>query len=358
MEKTSGGLPLSLATLLVLLLLCLVVCFYQRTKALRGGGGQPLPPIVFLVDRLCRAVFVFALWAPLFLLLPSMIVWALFPPYLISFLDPAELRGGRPLSGKWVGIRFWPVWSLLKERLSLELVKTTELKKGQRYLFGLHPHGIMPWGAFFNVTTEINQFSKVFPSQDVRVAIVTIAFWVPIYRELALWGKVMDCSLPVVRRALESEKSVMLVPGGAPEGLKANPGRHSLVLRRRDGIFRLALETGTDLVPVYSFGDGSTYRQLVPEEKTIWGKLFLGAQDRIRSLIGIVIPVVLNVVPRKCKVATVFGAPVRVEGVVKEPTKEQIEELKERYVEALKRLFDDHKEKYAADRIEDLTIGW
>ncbi len=51
----------------------------------------------------------------------------------------------------------------------------------------------------------------------------------------------------------------MLAIGGATESLYAGPGTMDLVLRRRKGFVRVALQTGASLVPVINFGENDVY---------------------------------------------------------------------------------------------------
>ena len=43
--------------------------------------------------------------------------------------------------------------------------------------------------------------------------------------------------------------------GGAPEALLAEPGKPEIILNARKGFIKLALQLGTDLVPVFGFGE-------------------------------------------------------------------------------------------------------
>ena len=51
----------------------------------------------------------------------------------------------------------------------------------------------------------------------------------------------------------------MLAIGGATESLYAGPGTMNLVLQRRKGFVRVALQTGACLVPVINFGENELY---------------------------------------------------------------------------------------------------
>ncbi len=47
-------------------------------------------------------------------------------------------------------------------------------------------------------------------------------------------------------------------PGGATEALYASPGRNTVVLKKRLGFVKLAIQKGAYLVPVYAFGENNT----------------------------------------------------------------------------------------------------
>ena len=53
----------------------------------------------------------------------------------------------------------------------------------------------------------------------------------------------------------------MKISGGAAEALNAHPGEHVLILNKRKGFIKVALETGAQLVPLYSFGENEVFRQ-------------------------------------------------------------------------------------------------
>jgi hypothetical protein len=74
---------------------------------------------------------------------------------------------------------------------------------------------------------------------------------------------IVDASRYVTRDLLEKGKhSIALCPGGATEALYAGRGRHTLYLKKRLGFVRMAMQTGTPIVPMYSFGENDTYTTL------------------------------------------------------------------------------------------------
>lgn len=58
-----------------------------------------------------------------------------------------------------------------------------------------------------------------------------------------------------------SGNAVMIVVGGAQEAFHARPKNYTVILRRRKGFVRIALQTGAPLVPVISFNEVDIYDQ-------------------------------------------------------------------------------------------------
>jgi 2-acylglycerol O-acyltransferase 2 len=54
--------------------------------------------------------------------------------------------------------------------------------------------------------------------------------------------------------------AITIVVGGAEESLHARPGVMELVLKKRHGFIRMAIETGSLLVPILSFGENGIPR--------------------------------------------------------------------------------------------------
>ena len=56
-------------------------------------------------------------------------------------------------------------------------------------------------------------------------------------------------------RANGPGSAITIVVGGAEESLHSRPGVMELVLKKRHGFIRIAIETGSLLVPILSFGE-------------------------------------------------------------------------------------------------------
>jgi len=323
------------------MLLVAVGVYCDRSAAMRGTKGQPPP---YLMDKFLRLFFLTVSCAPLCLYLPWLTLALL--AYLPSYLDGSEKNGGRP--NAWV--RSWGVWGWFQRRLGLSIVVDTPIEPLRQHVIGLHPHGILPFGGMVNFASDVSNARTLLKNIEIRTLAASFVFYIPLYRDLALAGGICDASRFSARALLDGGKSILLVPGGATEALYAKPGANTLVLSKRLGFIKLAMQSGAYLVPAYSFGENNTYSQLSSDYKVVhWMK------TRFQRIFGISLPLITNIVPMKCRVTTVIGGAIRVEKNT-HPTDDEIRVVLKSYIEALQALFDKYKDKYDPDRKEELVI--
>lgn len=65
----------------------------------------------------------------------------------------------------------------------LQIQKTKDLSPEHNYLMGVHPHGLLTFGAFCNFCTEATGFSKIFPGITPHLATLSWFFKIPFVRE-------------------------------------------------------------------------------------------------------------------------------------------------------------------------------
>lgn len=143
---------------------------------------------------------------------------------------------------------------------------------------------------------------------------------------------------------------VVLIVGGAQEAFYARPGNHRLVLNKRKGFVKIAIQTGAALVPVFSFGENDLMEQ-PPNDP---GTRVRNFQDFVKKWTGVA-PLItygrgfwaksFGILPYRRQITTVVGAPL---DIMKNPnpSQDEVDELHARFVEAVVKLFDDHKDKY------------
>eukprot|EP00013_Stygamoeba_regulata_P029556 CAMPEP_0177648162 /NCGR_PEP_ID=MMETSP0447-20121125/10683_1 /TAXON_ID=0 /ORGANISM="Stygamoeba regulata, Strain BSH-02190019" /LENGTH=341 /DNA_ID=CAMNT_0019150789 /DNA_START=74 /DNA_END=1099 /DNA_ORIENTATION=- len=291
------------------------------------------------------------------LLAVSPLAWPLLIVYLVYFyFDKSPQTGGR----KWMWVRRMPVWRLCRDYFPARLVKTVELDPKQSYLFGYHPHGIISVGAFLNFATEATGFSTLFPGVDLRVLTLKMNFLSPFIREYWLSFGFCDVSRESIRALFKQGSSPMIVVGGAREALDAHPKATQLTLICRKGFVREALLAGASLVPVFAFGENDLYDQL--ENKR--GSILRERQEKLMRWFGFSMPLfqgrgvfnyTFGILPQRRPLTAVVGAPIPLPKL-ENPSREQILKYHTIYVEALRQLFEDHREKYAQPGTEDFQV--
>jgi 2-acylglycerol O-acyltransferase 2 len=264
--------------------------------------------------------------------------------------------------------------------------KDSEEKSGQ-FIFCCHPHGVISISAVNFVLaphqrhrdsaldgsvagesdeSELDRRGRSalldeLADIDTRLLTLSMNFKVPFFRDalMALGaGAVTEQS---IRYKLRSGMSVAIVVGGAAESLDAHAGTNDLTLRRRRGFVRLALATGSDLVPVLSLGENDLFTQLAnPANSRI--RTF---QERVKSLLGFAPAIAFGravfnrmsfgLLPYRRPVRTIVGDPVRMPFIA-QPSKDDIDEHHERYTDALLALYTQFADRFDADRIRPLRI--
>ena len=112
----------------------------------------------------------------------------------------------------------------------------------------------------------------------------------------------------------------------------------SVIVKKRNGIFKIAIETGVPIIPVLSYGEQSVFTQYHS----------FGINRMIYDLTGIQIncPTFSSIAdwidiyhkPLDKKIITYIGDPIEV-GEARTPTSTDIHDLRNKYMEALRTLY-------------------
>ncbi|XP_059831117.1 2-acylglycerol O-acyltransferase 2-A isoform X1 [Hypanus sabinus] len=257
--------------------------------------------------------------------------------------------GGR--RSAWV--RNWVIWRCFSEYFPITLVKTAELDPKYNYLFGFHPHGILVAGAFGNFCTEATGFSRLFPGLTSYLLMLPFWFRVPFYREYIMCGGLVSSDKQSANHILSQPgggQVAVLAVGGPPESLDARPGALTLSLLARKGFIKMALKTGAQLVPVFSFGENELFNQVENPP----GSALRVVQERLQKMMGLAMPLFhargifqysFGLIPFRKPIYTVVGKPIPVEQNLS-PSHSDIERLHKLYLDHLTRLFEEHKTQY------------
>ncbi|KAK5601036.1 hypothetical protein CRENBAI_005271 [Crenichthys baileyi] len=270
-------------------------------------------------------------------------LWPLPTLYFIWLVNDWQTpeRGGRVTTF----VRKWKVWEQFREYFPVKLVKTADLNPNKNYIFGSHPHGIMCVGAFACFSTESCGFAETFPGVKSTLVILAGLFKIPLFREYLMCAGLCPVSKPSLVHLLSKSgkgNAVVIVVGGAAESLASSPGINRVVMKQRKGFVRTALEHGADLVPVYSFGENELFQQVIFSEDSLGRRL----QGLFKTIMGfapcLFVGERIALLPYRKQVTTVVGSPISVPKCVT-PTEKQVDHYHGLYMEALSKLFHEHK---------------
>lgn len=305
--------------------------------------------------------FAVLLWMSI---MPLAAVWQLtsyfFPLYWLWMqFDTTPRKGGFRLAS----MQNLVVWKWFADYFPVTIKSSAKLDPQKNYLVIAHPHSILPLSVFSNFATTRTDTPKLFPGMTFHVCTLASNFVTAGLREILMSLGCRPVSEESIRYALTHGRGqcVVDVVGGSSEALDQEPHTYELTLLKRRGYLRIALEEGVDLVPCFSFGENNTFHQ----KDNSRGTMLRRVQEALKKGIGMS-PTLFwgrsvtgdewGFLPLRRRITTVVGPPVKVKKSFGKATEQDIDELRGRYVQALKKLFDEHADEYAPGRKENLKI--
>ncbi|PIK45024.1 putative 2-acylglycerol O-acyltransferase 1 isoform 2 [Apostichopus japonicus] len=345
---------------------------HDETKMSRTDGGDifniKFAPLNIPRKRLCK-LWSYTFW---FIFLLSAIICILICLALLltghyfiflalvtwTYIDRATpISGGR--RSAWV--RNWALFKNMVDYFPYKLIKTVDIDPKHCYIFGFHPHGIMGMGLFAHFASEGSNFSQIFPGITPYPLTLHGWFYIPIIRDYLMLSGLCSVQKESMDWILSRPGNVAIVAvGGARESLDAKPGENKVILNPRKGFIKRAIINGAHLVPMYSFGEIEMYDQ-IDNTKYRWLRKL---QEKLTKIVGVAPPLFhgrglfnynFGLMPHRVPINTVVGKPIPVEKS-SNPSKEEIVNLHQQYVQALIQLFEDNKSKYGLKKEDKLQI--
>ncbi|KAI9216024.1 diacylglycerol acyltransferase-domain-containing protein [Blastocladiella britannica] len=141
-------------------------------------------------------------------------------------------------------------------------------------------------------------------------------------------------------------RTLLICIGGAEESLLTRPKRMDLVLLKRKGFVKLALDTGSSMVPVISFGETELYQQFFPAP----GSPVYRVQRWMKKSMGWTFPLVYGrigmLLPYRHPVTTVVGKAIHVP-YTPNPSRDLVEQYHQLYIEKVRELWAEYKDRLA-----------
>ena len=130
-------------------------------------------------------------------------------------------------------------------------------------------------------------------------------FKIPLLRQIFMDLGIVLASPETGQALLEQEEIVTIMPGGSREAFKPSRERYQLMWKRRQGYVRLAMQTGSPIVPAICIGNDELYHVFFDGyglSERIYGK---------GTLLPITLPVGLGPLPFPAKLTHYVGKPIR-----------------------------------------------
>ena len=328
-------------------------------------------------------------------LIATPFTWFLAIPYLIYYFSDKSPANGNVVKRYSPWFRSLPIWKWYCDYFPITLVKTCNLEPtftlvkdsgddginnnktvppvrhyfkdakvtGPRYIFGYHPHGVGAMGAFGSIATEGCHWSQKFSGIPVSLLTLSTQFHIPLYRDYLSALGISSVSRKNALKVLDRGFSICIVVGGARESLISSKTSIDLILNNRKGFIKLALQTGdVSLVPVFGFGESDCYRIFVTSDNSYMRKIQLWVKENC----GFTIPLFyargifnydVGLMPFRKPIHVVVGEPIYVKEKFASPPDELIEHYHTLYINALRKLFEDNKDKYGYSQMELRIVG-
>ncbi|XP_048578241.1 2-acylglycerol O-acyltransferase 2 isoform X2 [Nematostella vectensis] len=261
----------------------------------------------------------------------------------------APERGGHQFGSDF--IRQLALFRYIRDYYPISIEKTSDLDPNKNYIFGYHPHGYVAEGAVVGLISDACGFRELFPGITTHMAVHSFPIKALLHREILMSLGFVNASresLECILTQLGPGHSAVLVVGGAAELQHVRQGTYVVPLNNRKGFIRLALETGSPLVPVVAYGQNDVLHQLGNSVGSPWwrfngwmgdvSKKYLGFSTRFGLIHGRFL-----LMPYRIPIHVVVGQPINVL-MTAQPSKQEIDSLHALYLNKLRELFNSHKE--------------
>lgn len=131
-----------------------------------------------------------------------------------------------------------------------------ELDPKKNYYFNAVPHGILGIQSYIVFGKVFQATKETFPNHESQSCALSVFGRMPFYREIIYMLGAGSTSREAIINILKKPNGghiLGILPGGAEETFYSKPGTYKTIIKKRKGFVKIALTTGTPLVPVICF---------------------------------------------------------------------------------------------------------
>jgi 2-acylglycerol O-acyltransferase 2 len=313
---------------LVIVLLTLIMLFPRHRE--RNLGTMEAK--AFVLELALGSLFLVSLYLKAF----TMAIMVL------SLILPRDFpRGLGNKIGDWIMHKceqYFALKTTLEDEDALAQLTSEDDPKG--VVVAIEPHDIMPYGAF-----AFYPGLKRIPGRVGKhgfTLISSLIFNIPLMRNVFSWVCCGSVDKQSFRKHLRDGKTVIIIPGGIQEVTMMDPQESQdlvVLLKKRKGFVKLALETGSPIVPAFCFHLDGSFAYYIPRGDFI---------SKLARRIGF-LPVIYMGrfwipfgIPRPQQIHVVIGKPIYLPTLGRNVRQEDVDKYHEIYVQQLKELYNRH----------------
>ena len=197
-------------------------------------------------------------------------------------------------------------------------------------IFVWNPHGLISVSSALFNSLRVCRHPNYKPNH-----VVSLPFYhyIPLVGDIGRYVGAIPSDYGSIKKTVGKGESVSVMLGGVREMNLADPRKMVLYIKKRSGIFKIAAETGTPLVPVITYGENELFPRSdnwVVNQMNAWLHSTFGLSVPVPSWTSLLHWFEVSYRPLK-PIPTYVGHPV----IEKDP-----ELLKEKYIAAVQTLFD------------------
>ena len=230
----------------------------------------------------------------------------------------------------------------IKENIRKLFITKGNLTIKRQAIYSFHPHGASASSLSFNICNQESDW----PYKNIKLILrdITYEILISIFKELNNY--IVSSNYASIKDVLKQGKSLSVYLGGQTETHHIHDYKIIAKVKGRRGIFKMAIENGVPIVPVLVYGEnelsGNVYTVKIPILNI---RLNMCSKRFFNNLISAINGSL------KHKIYTYVGDPIEV-GEAREPTEEEIVNLREIYIQALHDLYKNTKLKGYAEHLE------